>query len=144
MGQNSKRLVTLLGLCGLGVLGVGIGAAASTTHSDPRPSRSIEESFSKARASGEIGVMDSSGRPRGTIPFPVDHSAYPKGLIPVHAADGTLTGYVGGGTGFIERDVAEAPGFDPDAYAAEQRAANADAFARAQAQAEQATSGARR
>jgi hypothetical protein len=100
----------------------------AATTPPPPPTVDPRDIFDKPR----IGVVDHNGRTRGTIPT----SAYlgamgiqpdgsvrpgPPGNTPVPVIDdeGRITGYWIPSYGFVERSVVEAPGFDPDAFAAD-------------------------
>jgi len=88
-----------------------------------------------------VGVGDSTGRVRGTIPteaylnaFKVDAAQRETTKVDVVDCNGKLTGYWYPIVGFVELDVANAPGFDVRAYAAEQELARWNALTEAQRQ----------
>jgi hypothetical protein len=85
-----------------------VGAAALPIR-DPAQVRSLPESQ-------RITVVDSTGTPRG---FVISDELYGQPhtgavLVRVYGDDGEPVGYYGNLIGFVEKSVAEAPGFDQD------------------------------
>jgi hypothetical protein len=96
-------------------------ASASQGTSDVTPE---QDAVRRMAVGDQIPVVDSKGDVRGTIERTdlyadsgeVRDAAI---MVPVHDGSGNVVGYYGNITGFIERSVAEQPGFDLREYALE-------------------------
>lgn len=110
---------------------------SNAASSEEPPTADPAQVFSGPR----VGVGDSTGRVRGTIPTEAylnaskaDAAERETTSVDVVDTNGKLTGYWYPIVGFVELDVANAPGFDVRAYAAEQELARWNALTEAQRQ----------
>lgn len=112
--------------------GAVVGVAAATDgdgSSAPQGQQGITPQQDRVRqmaTADQIPVVDSKGAVRGTVNksdlYEGDGLQAKEGslFVPVHDDSGAVVGYYGNFAGFVEKDVAEQPGFDPLTYARDQ------------------------
>jgi hypothetical protein len=132
-----KRIITL-GAAALLSAGVAFGAVVgvasaidgdttSSTSSTARGQQEVtpdEDAVRRMAVQDQIPVVDSTGKVRGTVEKTdlFDEKGQARAysmLVPVHDDGGAVVGYFSNLGGFVEKDTAEQPGFDPVKYASE-------------------------
>jgi hypothetical protein len=120
---RTRKLWLLAGVATLASTGLAAAAVAAVGPDDAgTDTRSPAGIVHDLSSTSRIGVADSEGRVRGTIPTEVGLPGpnNPRAVItPVLDDNGQVTGYFLAGVGFVERETVERPGFDAAAYVAQ-------------------------
>jgi hypothetical protein len=106
---------------------VGVASAIDGESPQPHGQQNITpdmDAVRKMAVADHIPVVDSKGDVRGTVEKTDLYNergqakAYSM-LVPVYDDAGTVVGYFSNLAGFVEKNVAEQPGFNPEQYAKE-------------------------